>query len=98
MTHEERLHSEMLRLRGRFREQCPDRAASLREAAQAHDPQAIREIAHGLVGTAGLFGFGDVSDAARSVVEHCRSGKDSEVIAAAEALAALLDRTALEAE
>jgi HPt (histidine-containing phosphotransfer) domain-containing protein len=56
-------------LRARFLARAADDRAALATAQKANDREAIRRIAHGLAGAAGVFGFADISAAARAVEE-----------------------------
>lgn len=56
-------------LRARFVARAAQDGVRLRDVADAGDLAEIRRIAHGLAGTAGTFGFPQISDAARAVEE-----------------------------
>lgn len=56
-------------LRARFLARAADDHAALTAARDAGDREAIRSIAHSLAGGAGIFGFPEVSAAARALEE-----------------------------
>jgi len=63
-------------LRRRFwREAWPSFARQLREARQAEDRAALREVLHSLAGTAGLLGLTGLADAARQLNEMWREAQ-----------------------
>lgn len=51
----------MEQLRGRFRIRAAGERDLLARALKDRDKEEIRRIAHGLAGTAGVFGYGEIS-------------------------------------
>ncbi|MGK6354658.1 Hpt domain-containing protein [Sphingomonas sp. DT-207] len=56
-------------LRARFLARAADDHAALAAAREAGDREAIQRIVHSLAGGAGIFGFPEISAAARAVEE-----------------------------
>ena len=56
------------------------------------DPAPLREFAHRIKGSAGGYGFGEVTDAAAAVVAACRQNRTADARTAAADLDALLAR------
>jgi HPt (histidine-containing phosphotransfer) domain-containing protein len=56
----------MAGLRQRFRDRCGDRAEKLRSAMASGDAAALAAVAHDLAGSAGLFGFEELSREAQT--------------------------------
>jgi HPt (histidine-containing phosphotransfer) domain-containing protein len=63
----EEFERRMAALRERFVERARADAAALRTAAQDGDMAALRQLAHGLAGNAGLFGHAELGQAARTL-------------------------------
>lgn len=63
----EEFERRMAALRDRFVERARADAAALRTAAAKADRAALRQIAHGLAGNAGLFGHAELGQAARAL-------------------------------
>ena len=76
----------MAALKARFAAAAPAEADQLERALDAGDPPAIRRIAHGLAGRAGMFGFDAVGAAALRADE----ADDADLPDAARALLAAL--------
>lgn len=74
-------------LRARFLARAADDYAALRAARDAGDCETIRRIAHSLAGGAGIFGFPEISAAARVVEE----ADENDVLPRLAHLLALLD-------
>lgn len=64
----------MAQLRARFVTRCDDLRGQLVIAAQAMDRNGLRSLAHGLSGTAGVFGFPKISFEAQAVEEGVDQG------------------------
>lgn len=81
-------------LQARFAARCPGDAAALRQAWRARDQPEVRRILHGLAGNAGIFGYHQLSSAARSIEQALELRPGDETIAARlEALIAELEST-----
>jgi HPt (histidine-containing phosphotransfer) domain-containing protein len=63
----------MAALRERFGARCGERAAQLAAALADGDRDAVVRIAHDLAGTAGIFGYPELSCAAQRLEEAARS-------------------------
>jgi HPt (histidine-containing phosphotransfer) domain-containing protein len=75
-------------LRRRYLDSFPDKRAAL-EAASAnlvnHDAEAqqgLRQLAHKLAGSAGMYGFDDIGQLAREVVHAIDAGASVSIISA----------------
>ena len=66
----------MAALRLRFRERARRDAGKLADALRALDPDGLRRVSHGLAGTAGIFGFHEVGDAAQRLEDALDAGED----------------------
>jgi two-component system, sensor histidine kinase and response regulator len=75
-----------------FRVESYGRLTEMREAAQAHAPEALREAAHGLRGTASTLAARDVVELASQVEQIGRNGTTAGAEALIEALQAAVDR------
>jgi HPt (histidine-containing phosphotransfer) domain-containing protein len=76
-------------LRLLFVERCGDDLARLRQADADGDASEIRRIAHNLAGSAGSFGWPEISRLALIVDEACRDGADEHQLPLRELIAAL---------
>ena len=65
----------MAALRVRFRERVDSDLNVLRRALDEKDSDTIRTTSHGLVGTAGIFGFSNIGDAAARLEEAIDAGE-----------------------
>ncbi|QIL01367.1 Hpt domain-containing protein [Sphingomonas sinipercae] len=90
MTAEDTLRVQMAVLRRRFRDQGKARSERLAAACQRSDIEDIREVAHIIAGSAGLFGFPELAAQASDVSDRCRGGNSDEILAAARALGVAL--------
>jgi HPt (histidine-containing phosphotransfer) domain-containing protein len=63
----EEFERRMAVLRERFVERARADAAALQEAAADGDRVALRQLAHGLAGNAGLFGHAELGQAAKAL-------------------------------
>lgn len=61
------IETEIEALRQSFRARLPDRIGALRAAVEAADAAAMADAAHGISGSAGLFGYPDLSAAAEAL-------------------------------
>jgi HPt (histidine-containing phosphotransfer) domain-containing protein len=86
----DRIAEQMNELRQRFRVRCSERGAALADACEKADMEAIRSLAHDITGSAGLFGFPDLSQEARRLSDACRLCSDDEAVEAGRALSASL--------
>ena len=59
----------MAQLRQRFRGAAAGQADALESFLAKNDLEAARQLAHGLAGRSGLFGFGELGETARRVDE-----------------------------
>lgn len=66
----------MAELRARFLTRASEDAARIEEALGAGDLVTVRSLAHGLSGTAGIFGFSEVGASAQVVEEAIDAGTD----------------------
>jgi HPt (histidine-containing phosphotransfer) domain-containing protein len=76
------IEERMAALRARFATAAPAEAAELEYALEAGDADAMRRIAHGLAGRAGMFGFAALGAAALRADE----ASDAQLPKAARAL------------
>jgi HPt (histidine-containing phosphotransfer) domain-containing protein len=76
------IEERMAALRARFAAAAPGEAEQLARALQACDTDAMRRIAHGLAGRAGMFGF----DALGATALRADDATDPELPEAARAL------------
>jgi len=65
-------------VRKRFITRCGERADQLEEAGAAGNRAAIASVAHDIAGTAGIFGFDDLSIEARALDELAKSNAPCE--------------------
>lgn len=79
----------MQELRDRYRVHLREEAVQLAHQPELTDVEAIRKRVHKLAGSAGNFGFTQVTEAARACETAIRSGDDDETIA--RLLGALID-------
>jgi len=77
-------------LRAEFRIRAVEDRAALAQALAVSDLDRVERVAHGLAGSAGLFGFTDVGAAALAVDDGFASGRGLDA-AAADWLVAALD-------
>lgn len=77
-------------LRARFVARAAEQRAQLAAALLAEDRDETRRLAHGLSGSAGVFGFPEISADAQALEEAVDEGADSEALKRLAAL--LLDR------
>jgi HPt (histidine-containing phosphotransfer) domain-containing protein len=66
----------MAALRLRFRERARRDLDVLAEASANLDLEALRRTSHGLAGTAGIFGFGEIGEAAQHLEDALDAGED----------------------
>lgn len=78
-------------LRRRFCARALDEADQLETALAANDRAAVERLAHSLAGTAGLFGYKEIGEAARAVDGAFARG-DADASDAAPALIAAIRR------
>lgn len=78
-------------LRPLFMARCGEDLAGLRRAREEGDASALARLAHSLAGSAGSFGFPEITRLARIVDEGCRDGAAAPA-PALNALIAALDR------
>jgi len=64
------------RLVGVFAQELPARAAAIASALRSRDFRSLKELAHQLKGTAGLYGFAQIADAARLVHQQVAEETD----------------------
>jgi PAS domain S-box-containing protein len=83
---------------GQFRVESANRLAALRDAAQTHAPEALREAAHGLRGTASTLAARDVAELASQLEQIGREGTTAGAEAVIEALEAAVDQANLALE
>lgn len=76
----------MAALRGRFTERCPSDAAALRQAWTDRDHAELRRILHGLAGSAGVFGYSELSASAREIEDALDSEAEEAIEARLRAL------------
>jgi HPt (histidine-containing phosphotransfer) domain-containing protein len=76
------IEERMAALRARFAAAAPGEAEQLERALEAGDAEAMRRIAHGLAGRAGMFGF----DALGATALRADEAKYAELPEAARAL------------
>jgi PAS domain S-box-containing protein len=81
-----------------FRVESSSRLAALREAVQTHEPEALREAAHGLRGTASTLAARDVVELASRLEQIGRQGTTEGAEVHIEALEAAIDRANLALE
>ena len=74
-------------LKARFAARAGQEADMLEALSAANDWSGIRDIAHGLSGRAGMFGYGGLGDVARAVEEAIDDGAEPR-----ETLASLIAR------
>lgn len=78
-------------LRLRFRARAAADAGALRDAWAERDLDALRRIAHGLAGNAGLFGYSELGDAARALDDALGTPvEDAQLAPRLEAILALI--------
>ena len=70
----------MAQLRDRFRSGCAERERQIEEAVGHGDFPAIAAAAHGIVGTAGIFGFTRLSQAAASLEQQALAKPDLQLV------------------
>jgi CheY-like chemotaxis protein len=75
-----------------FRLEASGRLAEMRQAMQAHDPEALRQAAHGLRGTASTLAASEVVELASQVEQIGRQGTTAGAEAVVDALRAAVDR------
>jgi len=68
------LYAEMIQL---YVEEMPDRIADLEQAVQQGDRETMRRLAHQLKGSAGTYGFEDVTDIAERANQAIMNDADS---------------------
>lgn len=76
-------------LRAEFRIRAVEDRATLEQALAVGDDDRVERVAHGLAGSAGLFGFTDIGAAALAVDEGFASGRALDAAAADRLIAAL---------
>lgn len=77
----------MAELRARFVIRAAEQRAQLAAALLASDLEEVRRLAHGLSGSAGVFGFPELSEGAQALEEAVDAGaEDAEVKRLAGAL------------
>ena len=81
----------MAALRLRFRERALADADQLEAALAANDRSQAEKVAHGLAGTAGIFGYRRISEAAAAADRAFASGRP-DAASAAGALVAVVRR------
>lgn len=72
----------MAGLRARFRLRAATDRDALLQALTTGDAAELRRIAHGLAGSGGTFGFGQISDAALALEEAAEAGRSGEPLRA----------------
>jgi PAS domain S-box-containing protein len=70
-------HAQMDTLRKSYRRSLPEKVRAMAEALQASDVQGFASLAHKLRGSAGMYGFPQLSEAASRLEEACRAGQTS---------------------
>jgi len=65
------------RLVGGFAQELPARATAINSVLQSRDIRLLKELAHQLKGTAGLYGFSQIADAAGAL--HQQSAEDTDL-------------------
>jgi CheY-like chemotaxis protein len=78
-----------------FAGELPDRARLIEDALRSGDGRLLAELAHQLKGTAGLYGFTQIADAARAICQRATEEQELELLqAAVEELARLCGEAA----
>jgi CheY-like chemotaxis protein len=78
-----------------FAGELPDRARLIEDALRSGDCRLLAELAHQLKGTAGIYGFTRIADAARAICQRATEEQDLEQLqAAVEELARLCGQAA----
>lgn len=98
VTPDDQIKQQMEMLRQRFRVRCAERGAALSRACDEAHLEAVRGLAHDITGSAGLFGFPDLSHEAQRLSEACRTGGDETTIRLARTLSASLLALSAETE
>jgi two-component system sensor histidine kinase/response regulator len=65
--------SKVAALMDAFREELPTRAQRIDDAFQQHNRTLLFELAHQLKGSAGLYGFDNITDTARTICDRMRA-------------------------
>lgn len=91
MTSEDDLQTLLARLRSKFVTGAPATAQALRTAGAAAETNELRQILHRLAGTAGVFGFTLIGDAAAELESRLASRPEAGTAIMIERLAAQLD-------
>ena len=71
------------RLVGGFAQELPERAVTIENALRSQDLHLVKELAHQLKGSAGLYGFTQIADAARMIHQRATEEEDLEQLQAA---------------
>ena len=96
MTQPHQIAEQMRALRRRFRERCKERGRDLLVACEERDRGKLENLAHDITGSAGLFGYPTLSEAAGELSAKCRAGADDAAFKAARDLCASLLTVAAE--
>ena len=82
-----------------FRRELLSRAELIEKAARQHDRTRLLDLAHQLKGTAGAYGFGRISEAARTILDRLRADDElKELEAAVSELVSLCRQAAQQPE
>lgn len=76
-------------LKAEFRVRAVEDQAELEQARAVGDDDRVERVAHGLAGSAGLFGFSDIGAAALAVDDGFASGRGLDAAAVDRLIAAL---------
>ena len=74
--------SPMEKLIADYRRALPDRVRGIADALRAGNTATLARLAHQLRGSAAMFGFPEVSEAAGRLEDACRAGQPAENVAA----------------
>ena len=75
--------SKVAALMDAFREELPSRARRIDQAFQQHDRALLFELSHQLKGSAGIYGFDNITETARTICDRLRADKELEDLQAA---------------
>jgi HPt (histidine-containing phosphotransfer) domain-containing protein len=96
MTEPHQIAEQMRALRRRFRERCQERGRDLLIACEERDRGEVENLAHDITGSAGLFGYPALSEAAGELSAKCKAGADDAAFETARVLCASLLAVAAE--
>lgn len=75
----------------KFKQSCIDVIQSIKESLEQDDFDTARRMAHNLKGQGGMFGFANVTDAAKDMEDAALSGDKDDALVKYAALSTLID-------